>query len=344
MNGRDTPTDRRSYLKGLAGLTTVGVAGCSGDGGDGEDGGGGDGGDGGNGDLPTVDMSATAGASFGQLVADVLKGEEFDHQNDVNVEITEAGPAEVPQLVINGSVDTGFGNPTGMATARTEGHEVSIYGPWNANHSSLLAPPDSDVEGWEDLTGEQIGILGAPSGIWNHTKMLLAERGWDLEQDFETRTGAPPAIQSWITGGDVAAGVLFYPLIVPALVEGDLVEVGFIPDMLEESFGRVYDFVNLIALDGWLDDNPDLAESTQQAMIDAHGYIQNNPVEVLEEYGADVTVESEEEIDLMAEKLPGIVPGWDTSEAQEDIQEQLEFVKELGMLPEDAPTDIVADI
>lgn len=336
MTRRSTITRRRTYLKGIAGAAAVGLAGCTGTGG------GGDGGDGS--DLPTVNLSATAGASFGQLVADVVKGEEFDHQNDINVEITEAGPAEVPQLVINGSVDTGFGNPTGMSMARTEGHEVSLYGPWNANHSSLLAPPDSNVGGWEDLTGEQIGILSPPSGIWNHTTMLLAERGMDLETDFETRTGAPPAIRSWITGGDVTAGVLFYPLIVPPLVDGDLVEVAFIPDLLEETFGRVYDFVNLIALDEWLDESPELAAGMQQAMIDAHEYIRDNPVEVLEGYGADVTVESDEEIELMAEKLPGIVPGWDTDQAKTDIREQLEFVKELGMLPEDAPTDIVADI
>ncbi len=333
MRSRDNITSRRSYLKGVTGLATAGIAGCTGNGGGGS-----------NSDFPTVQMSATSGASFGQFIADVFKGEEFDHQNDVNIEITEAGPSEVPQLVINGSVDTGFGNPTGMALARTEGHEVSIYGPWNANHSSLLAPADSDVSGWDDLVGEEIGILGPPSGIWNHTSMLMAERGRNLEEDFETRTGAPPAIQSWITGGDVAAGVLFYPLIVPPLVEGDLVEVGFIPDMLEETFGRVYDFVNLIALDPWLEESPELAERTQQTLIDAHEYVQNNPVGVLEEYGAEVTVESDEEIELMAEKLPGIVPGWDTQEAQENIQEQLEFVKELGMIPEDAPTDIVADI
>lgn len=327
-NGR--LTKRRSYLKGVAGLTAVGVAGCTGS----EE----------ESDLDTVQMAATSGASFGQLIADVFKDEEFDQQNDVFIEITEAGPAEVPQLVINGSVDTGFGNPTGMASARVEGHEVSIYGPWNANHSSLLAPPNSDVDGWEDLVGEEIGILGPPSGVWNHTSMLLAERGWDLEEDFETRTGAPPAIQSWITGGDVAAGVLFYPLIVPSLVDGDLVEVGFIPDMLDETFGRVYDFVNLIGLDDWLEESPEQASRVQQTLIDAHTYVRENPVETLEEYGADVTVESEEEIELTAEKLPDIVPGWDTAQAQEDIQEQLEFVKELGMIPEEAPTDIVADI
>ncbi|MFC6766122.1 hypothetical protein [Natrinema soli] len=46
----------------------------------------------------------------------------------------------------------------------------------------------------------------------------------------------------------------------------------------------------------------------------------------------------------MAEKLPDIVPGWDTDEAQENIPDQIELAKEQGVIPDDAPTDIVADI
>lgn len=337
MKDNSTNHTRRTYIKHVAGVGlaggVAGVAGCIGDDVEEDD----------DGLLP-VRMASSSGASLAQLLTDVIIGEGFDERNGISLEITEAGPAEVPQLVINGSVDTGFGNPIGMANARTQGHNVSLFGPWIRNHSSLLVGPDSDVQEWEDLVGDSIGMLSPPSGIWFHTAMVLNGLGLDIEEDFETHTGAPPAILSWITGGDVDAGVLFYPLITSPLVEGDLLEVAFMPEVFEDVYGRVFDFVNLIALDEWLDEDHDRALQFQRTTVETHEWVMNNPVETLERYGPNSGVETDEEIELTAEKLPDIVSTWDTDQAKENIQEELELAQELGMLDSDAPTDIVADI
>lgn len=337
----ETHTTRRAYLTAAGTAAAMAVAGCT-DMGDGDDGG-----DGGVTSTPsgpvTIPMATTQTGSVGVLTA-IMQEEGIDERHGINLEIQDAAPPQAMQLLRNEAVTASIFSPQGAAVANTQGSDIRLFGPLLANHISLMTTADNeDIEGWDDLVGESVGTMSPPSGMWNHTSLLLAERGYSTD-DFDFREGAPGAIHSFDVGGDVAAHLHFIPVTISAITSGEMREVFFMPDAFEELFGHNLQFVPLAAHQSWLDDNPETAMDLRAAVIEAQQLFREQPQETISEFRDVIGLETDEEVQAATERMPATYPGeWGATQEQ-NVVDQLERSKEFGLIPEDAPTDIVADL
>lgn len=356
----DVTGSRRVFLK-AAGVAAAGaLAGCMG--GDGGDGGGGtaagDGGDGGsdggggNGggatttaspDPTSVTVATTQTGSLGVLTA-IIEQEGLDEAHGVAFEIQDAAPPQAMQLLRNEAVNVSIFSPQGAAVANTQGSNIRLFGPGLANHISLMTTTDNEsVQGWEDLVGKGVGIMSPPSGMWNHARLLLAERGYTVE-DFDFREGAPGAIHSFNARGDVAAHLHFIPVTIGAIASGEMREVLFMPDSFQEIFGHNLQFVPIAAHQSWLDENAETARNVRAAYVEAQTLFKESPQETISTYKDVIGLESDAAVQAATERMPATYPAeWGTTQ-KENVVTQLERSKENGLIPENAPTDIVADL
>lgn len=358
----DRTTSRRAYLSSIAAGSVL-LAGCSssGDGSDGgsdggspdSDGGdggtdggsgGGDGGDGSGGseDLTEVSFATTETGSAGVLTS-IIQDQGLDEKHGLNVSVQAASPPKAMQLLRNEAVQTSLFSPQGAAVANTEGSNIRLFGSILANHTSLMTTPDSDIEGWDDLVGESVGILSPPSGMWNQTNLLLREMGYS-EDDFDFRQGSPGAIHSFDQRGDVAAHVHFVPVSIKSIANGDMREVQFLPSKFEELLGHNLQFVPLGAHQSWIDANPEAARGLRDTLIEAQQLFHDSPRETISSYSDAIGLENEDQIDAAVERMPPTYPAAWGDEQKSNVTTQLELSKEYGIIPEDAPTDIVADL
>lgn len=335
---RNSSTTRRTYLKTLGAGSTVAVAGCIGGGGD-------DSGGDTNSDLTTVSVGTTETGSLG-ILSEIIKDRSIDNDHGVEFDIQPAAPPDAMQLLQNEAVDTSIFSPQGAAIANTEGSDIRLFGPGLSNHISLMTTSENDdISGWEDLTGETVASMPAPSGMWNHTRLLLAEMGLDHEEDFDFRTGAPGAIHGFNARGDVSAHAHFVPVTITAQESGDMRQVTFYPDRFEEIYGHNLEFVPFASHQSWLDENPETARAARDTMIEAQQLFIDDPATILDEYQDVAGFENQAQIDLAADLMPAVYSGEWGQSAVDNIVEQLERSKELGLIPSDAPTEeVVTDV
>ena len=359
---RKRRTSRRSYLSAIAAGSAV-LAGCTGggDGGSGGESGGSDGSDGesggsdgattgesggttqgGSDDLTEVTFATTETGSAGVLTT-IIQDRGLDEKHGIKVTVQAAAPAKAMQLLKNNAVETSIFSPQSAAVANTEGSDIRLFGPVLSNHNSLVTTPDSDIEGWEDLVGERVGILSPPSSMWNQTNLMLAEMGHSME-DFDFRKGSPGAIHSFNVRGDVAAHIHFIPVTLKTVTAGEMREVMFLPDKFEELWGHNIQLVPIGAHQSWLDENAETAKNLRAALIDAQKLFTESTEETIRQYQETLGISGDEQIQAAVERVPATYPAAWGDTQREGLTSQLERSKEYGIIPEDAPTDIVADI
>jgi ABC-type nitrate/sulfonate/bicarbonate transport system substrate-binding protein len=346
---RPNTRHRREFLKATTAVGIAGLAGCVG----GDGGGDGDDGDGGTvtgTPTPTatpepvsIEVGTASSGSTGVLM-EVALGEELDIENGIDIEPQRAAAPQVEQILVNRGVEVAYMSANGTAKSRAEGREISIFGPWLADHNSLMVLPDSEVESWEDLLGESVGTLPEQTGTFNHTSLRLAAEGMSFTEDFDLRKGSPGSIHSLNARGDIAAHMHFIPVTVKNLEEGNFREVEYLPDKLNELFGRNLHFVSLAAYDSFIDENSEVARGIRQTILDAAELLNNEPSKYLSRYRDVSGYETDAQVEFAAERTPSIYPTeWD-DEARSNIKDQVQRGKDLGILPEDVPTDVVADL
>lgn len=275
---------------------------------------------------------------------EIALGEGLDEEHGVEIETKRASAAKVEQLLVNKAVNVAYASPQGAARANNEGRNIRIYGPWLADHNSLMVRQDSDISSFEDITGKRLGILSSQSGQYNHTALRLAKAGMSLTDDFDLRHGSPGAVHAFDAKKEVAAHMHFIPVTVKTLQEDKFREVEYLPKTLEEMFGRNLHFVCLAAYQNFLDENPKAAKGIRKALIDAAKLVSEDPEKYLKRYKDVVGYENEEQIKIAAKRTPPIYPDAWGDEQRNNITDQLQQSKELGVLAKDAPTDIIADI
>lgn len=334
---------RRDFVKVTGTGIAAGLAGCLG--GSDDDGnestptsGGGDGTStsAGDDDLTTISFSAAAVGSSG-ILPTVIKGEELDKANGINLEIERVSPGQVSQLVINRGVELGSISTFGGASANHKGRDIRVFGPILSSHISVIVAEDSSYESWEDLKGEKFGILPEPSGTYYHTMLRLANIDLDMEEDFNLVEGSPPTIQAAFDKGDLEAYVSFPPTVINRLVDPDVPvrRLERLPDVFEEIYGHNLPFHNLAAYQGWIDEDPERAKAAQQTFIDGAKALSEKPVEMLEKHTDAYSTDAGYE--MAKEETPPIYSAdWEATKPL--ITEQIEDAQDLGAVNKDWPT------
>ena len=286
--------------------------------------------------------SASAGSTG--LLMEVVLSEGLDEEHGITIETERAPAPQVTQLLVNEAVDIAYASPQGAANANRQGRNIAIFGPWLADHNSLMTQPDSDVQGWEDLQGQRLGILPEASGTYNHVALLLAEAGMSLTEDFNLRTGNPGAIHSFNQQGEVAAHLHFPPTSIKSIESGAFREVLFLPDQLQELYGRNLHFVSLAAYDDYLSNNQETARAVRSALLDAATLIHEDASSHISNHQEFTGFENDQQVQMAAERAPAMYPSEWTDEDRNNITSQLERSKEVGIIPSDAPVDVVSDV
>lgn len=291
----------------------------------------------------TVTVGSASAGSTG-LLMEVLLSEGLDEEHGIDIETERAPAPQVTQLLVNQAVDIAYASPQGAANANLQGRAIRIFGPWLADHNSLMALPDSDIQGWEDLRGQRLGILPEASGTYNHVSLLLAEAGMSLTEDFDIRTGNPGAIHSFNQNNEVAAHMHFPPVSVRSIEEGSFREVIFLPDQLQDLYGRNLHFVSLAAYQEYLSNNEETATAVRAALIDAADLIHEDAATHIANHQDFTGFENDAQVQMAAERAPPMYPNQWTDQDRSNIRSQLQRSKDVGIIPGDAPTDVVADI
>lgn len=327
---------RRRFLKTVGAGTAIGIAGCTGTQNNGNNGDGQTESE----DLPVVNIGAASAGSTGVLM-DMILGEGLDRKHDLVFEPTRAGPSEVSQLVVNGGVDVGHQAPFQAASARMEGNNVSLFGPWLGNHTSLIVQPDSEYESWEDLQGESIAGLPEPTASYYHTTLRLSHLGMKFEEDFTVEQAGSQAMHSFFERGDVEAHVHFPPVMIPLLADGEIREIELLPNAFDDIYGNNLHFQNLSAYDDWLESNPDIAKRVQDVFIEAAEKMTQSPLDYLRaDYTGTAAYKTDAHFELAAERTKSIYMSTWGEDDKQQIADQINELKDLGHLSQDMPSDV----
>jgi ABC-type nitrate/sulfonate/bicarbonate transport system substrate-binding protein len=340
---REKVTNRRAYLSALA-VGTATLAGCTADSSNSSSGSDSTNKSSGSNstnkqDLREITFATTKTGSVGVLT-NIIKEEGFDKQHGIKIKEQATSPSKAAQLLVNNAVEAGLMSPQGAAVANTKGSNIRLFGPILSNHNSLMTTPENtDIQSWKDLKGKRVGILSPPSGIWNHTHLLLNEIGISPD-NFDFRKGSPGAIHAFNERGDVAAHIHFIPVSVKAIAGGEMREVLFYPNKFKDLFGNNLQFVPLAAHQSWLEKNPDAARSLRAALIKAQKLILDNPKDTITKYMEVIGLENQDQVNLAVKRMPATYPAAWGRPQKKNIKTQLKLSKKYGIIPDNAPINI----
>ncbi|MFC6766110.1 ABC transporter substrate-binding protein [Natrinema soli] len=276
---------------------------------------------------------------------DLIIGESLDEEHDLNFEVTRAGPSKVNQLVVNGAIDIGHAAPTQAAAANRQGNNMQLFGPWLANHTSLVVKSDSSYESWEDLRGETVATLPEPTASYYDTTLRLSHMDIEFEEAYDVEQAGTQTIHSYFQRGDVDAYVIFPPLLIPTLADGDGREIERLAEPFREIYGGNLHFQNLAASNDWLEENEERASAVVDIFVEASEMMAEDPVSYLESnYTDTANYETDEHYELAAERTSDIYPGTWEEEDRQQVQDQIEELKDLGHLEGDTPSDVTVTV
>lgn len=323
---------RRVLRSGIGLVAAASLAACGSSGDDTDDAGGGGGG-GGDETLTEVTFGATQPPSSIGTVAAVMQEQGFAEDCGVALEFREFAPQEADIALLSGQTDIGYFGYNSWAGSEEKLQKLAMLAPLQAEHGTLFVPEDSSVQSLEDLEGQRIGMLAPVSGQYQDFNLLAAKMGFDLEEDFEVKTGPPPGVEAFLKRGEVDAAILFEPNSTRLLQEGGFRPVFSLTEQWESLTGDPLYMLGISANRAWLDGNEEAAECVVSAVHDATEMLANDP-SVYEDMGELLGAESPEHLDQLAENLGRIYTPQTAEEASDAIRSQLEQAAEFGVIPE----------
>lgn len=132
-----------------------------------------------------------------------------DEAFDASIVMTQSSTGSIQQAAA-GSVHVAGGVPDAAVLGIQQGAPVSIMAvAIKGSPLGVVARPD--IEGWEDLRGQTVGVSALAGGEYALLRRLLAEHGL-AEGDYDVVIAGPtPAKAAALNEGSVAAAVLFSP-------------------------------------------------------------------------------------------------------------------------------------
>jgi NitT/TauT family transport system substrate-binding protein len=253
----------------VAVLLAVTAAGC-GDDDDtatgGTEGSGSSGGSGGAAELTPVTVGILPVADLAPLYHGIEQGYFEEEGLDVRTEVGQGGAALVP-AVQSGEYQLAFGNYVSLMLARQNGVEVRIVsnlvsGADTADRGTngLLVAPDSGIESVDDLAGRLFAVSTLDNVAEVNIRTTL--RNHDVDDSEIEFTELPfPEMNAAVESGDVDVAWQAEPFVTLGEDAG-LVDVA---DPMYETMPSM-PLAGMFASDGWLDENPELAEGFVRAL------------------------------------------------------------------------------
>lgn len=133
--------------------------------------------------LTKVTLGMPVPPGVGNMWFDLAKAQGWDKEFGIDLTIERAtGSGAVTALVVGGGADIAGGVPDALMNAVAQGQDLVAF--WKAQPPGsavfwLLGRKDAGIQGWKDLKGKKIGILGPSSATKYSTDLMLYANGID---------------------------------------------------------------------------------------------------------------------------------------------------------------------
>ena len=303
---------RRDVVAGFCGAAIVGGAGCAG-------------GQSGTGDsTPETDrsngtedtesedspvpiqFSGPQGAAM-TLPTRLIRDEGFATDRGIDLSLELQSPPAIQQAIFAQQVESGTFPVMAGARAVNEGREVRLLGPVCRSFNSIIVRSDAGIDGIEELRDVTLGSMPRSSAPWTHWAVLVNMEGLDHES-YDYRFSPPAALFGAIQQGDLDAMIGVEPFTSRLLDTGDFEEIYVFDDRWQELTGRPMPLVEVATYQETIDEKPSAIKGLMNAMFDTGNHISENSRAVIEQYEAELGVETESQFDLVEQRIGQIYP------------------------------------
>ena len=234
-------------------------------------------------------------------------------------------PPGVHLMIAEGQVDIGFGGFTTMAIARAQGRDVivvhGIFSPVNV----VFVRRDSSLQSLVDLKEKKLGIFGGPGSTTFAFLAVIASKwyGLDIYRDVELITAPGPVLSNLLDRGEIDAALM-----------GTMESIKFSADRkyrvlvdlsgeYQKRQGLVPAHVTVSTSEKFATEHPEIVKGFIRAFRDAVNFSKNDS-EIWARYGATIGMNSEDEIDLLQQKMTqNTIQSWDS----EQIETQNQYLR-----------------
>jgi NitT/TauT family transport system substrate-binding protein len=320
------PFTRRT-TSAVAGLAVIALAatGCGGDDADSAGGGTGD-----AGEMQTVQIGTLPIANAAAMNLGVEQG--FFEEEGLELEQTVAQTGnEIITGMVAGDYDFGFVGYISAGIAAARGVPVCAFVANDATGTSpeddwqvLVAAGDSPIDGPEDLAGTTISVNGLGGVAEVMLKAALDKAGVDWET-VELIEVPFPEVPAAVAAGRIDAGYTSEPFVTTVLDQGG--KVAFAP---QSYIAPEYPNGMYATSQQFLQENAEVAERFETAMIKSLEYAQENPDAIREIIPTYTQIPED-----VAQRMR--LPVYQTELKTDAIEEQMGFLEEYGIV-EEAPS------
>lgn len=192
---------------------------------------------------------------------------------DVEIEQIQSG-SEGAALLAGGDAQFAMFSMDNAINSVVEGHSniitvpVAQQGPERGEDphgfGSIIVDPDSEIDTLDDLEGQQIGTTVLGGEAYLNAYQTLQEEGVDVSTIEWIQIPGPQHVSS-VLQGQVAATVTPEPNLSIAVLDGSIEPIADVTGVLSNApaFGLASD-------QGWVDENPEVVEAVQSAILEAN--------------------------------------------------------------------------
>lgn len=242
-------------------------------------------------------LSMGVGATGGQRVhTDVMQALKIDKKYGLDIKYSYFPGPRGMQALLTGRVEVANLGAIVSARMTNEGRHMQNFEVFFDSHISFMVPPESPIKDFWELKGKRLGIIPRASAFYTTFAILMAQKGLDVEKEFDLIIGNPAALQTFLERRDVAGIMHFEPFSTALTMKGEAKEIATYEDLWRQITGRSLLFVTAGASKEWLDANPKTARKLAQAIAETRHVMRENPdnikhgLEALGPYGKDPRV------------------------------------------------------
>jgi NitT/TauT family transport system substrate-binding protein len=223
-------------------------------------------------ETPTELEEVTISGYFGDTGMLVYLAEEQGFFEDYGLNVTindfESGKQATDALIM-GQADVSTATEVVFVSNTFDHYNLRIFGTIAlARTNELIARRDKGISNISDLAGKKIGVTKKSSGEF-FLEVFLVMNGLSVS-DVEVVDLVPSEIVNSLINGSIDAGFTWEPNIYNVVsVFGDNAVTW------PGQSGQDFYFV-LITTEGWISENPHVAELLVRALLDAENYIEQN--------------------------------------------------------------------
>lgn len=288
-------------------------------------------GSGSSGKTPTVTFATSANPSSIGLLMSVIKDRHFDTKHGIDLVAKTYTPDQAETAVLTGQVNAGFFGYVSWAKSPQKMQHVDLLGPLQAEHGQLLVPPSSSAQSLSDLKGKKIASLGPVSGNYTDFALLAAKMGMNWAQDFNHVSAPPPALASFLEGGQVDASIVYEPNATKMTSTGQARKILSANDKWKSLTGSPLYMLAVAANADFVSAHKDQAKDVEATVADAVHILATDP-SVFSTY-KDTLKLSGDQVGAVAKEMSAIYTDQTPAAAESAVESQLKLAAQLHIIP-----------